>query len=200
MAYLNDDAEAKKATFIVRFEWEMLLAAAAAIETPALFAKLEEVNGAPNAAMEAFAIHARNLIHFLYTPSRAGRPNPDDILAADIVNGWSEPETATRGATWLQASKKIAHIGRPRLPLPLEGESWAFTSIKSELGAMVDKFIARVPDVRLHVAWVDAKSKPSAPGVQHMRLKATGMTESLLVPRANSEAFTLRAKTGGDES
>jgi lambda repressor-like predicted transcriptional regulator len=83
--------------------------------------------------VECFAIHARNLIEFLYV----SRSNSDDIRAEDFASGWpsvlSGQLTGLLSRTWRQANKQIAHITMSRVRAKSEDFEWHFADIEREL-------------------------------------------------------------------
>lgn len=104
-----------------------------------------------NALIECFAVHARVLLDFLYSP----RHKPDDVIAEDFFD---------YGSTWLQqrpeksqllttihkrVGKEVAHLTYARLAVTPEEKHWQFIDIANEIGVVLQEFLRMVPKYRM---------------------------------------------------
>jgi len=108
-----------------------------------------------DAVLEAFVIHARNLVHFFF-PQGA---QPSDVLAEHYfpeAQTWNAhrgtlPESLAplRG----RANKEVAHLTYDRLALTEETKRWEVVQVLKDLDALVAKFCAAVPPSLLSSKW-----------------------------------------------
>ena len=101
-----------------------------------------------NAVIESFAIHARNLIHFLYP----GKPERDEVTASKYFMGrvkWedvrhviSDTLKSARG----RADREIAHLTFGRQKVTLAKKGWPVAEIHRDIFAVLSLFLLRVPD------------------------------------------------------
>lgn len=93
-----------------------------------------------NALMESWALHARNLLAFLYDD----RPARDDAIAGDFIEGWREkrgPKAALLGLAQAKASKEMAHLSYVRAQLTEDERQWHHAPIIVEIGKPLHLFV-----------------------------------------------------------
>jgi hypothetical protein len=102
-----------------------------------------------NAMLEAWALHLRNLLSFIYDD----RPGKGAAVAADFVNGdWQQlrgelPPVLRLART--KASKEVAHLLYRRAKLSDGQRTWHLAPILVELSKVLHRFLDSVPDTRL---------------------------------------------------
>jgi len=107
------------------------------------------LDGSPahNALVEAFAVHTRNVIDFLWLSST----NDDDVLAEDFFPSpdlWQRRrspippvlETAKR-----RAHKQVAHLTYTRLLFSEQEKQWPFVEIAQQLQQAFAQFLKTAP-------------------------------------------------------
>jgi hypothetical protein len=108
-----------------------------------------------NALLESFVIHVRALMDFLY----AEAPQSDDVVAEDY---FANPDEWRRERPLLQdllaqakrrAGKEIAHLTYARLDVTPETKPWPFIQIAEEITAVLNVFLANVPNENLGSQW-----------------------------------------------
>ncbi|HEY2903055.1 MAG TPA: hypothetical protein VGL59_20910 [Polyangia bacterium] len=111
---------------------------------------------AANARLECFAIHARNLIDFLYPPEN---PKKKDVIFADFLkgSGW-EPEAPSAELTRARnmAHKQIAHLTTGRIAGSGHADkAWHLTEVTRDIETVLRKFSANASPERLAKKFVD---------------------------------------------
>jgi len=107
-----------------------------------------------NAAIESFAIHARNLIHFLY----ADRPKSDEVTASKYFMGrvkWEDVRPVISDilkSAWGRADREIAHLTFERQKVTLAKKGWPVAEIHRDIFSVLGLFLLRVPDSLLSPA------------------------------------------------
>ncbi|HTZ87307.1 MAG TPA: hypothetical protein VMB05_11630 [Solirubrobacteraceae bacterium] len=98
-----------------------------------------------NALMESWALHARNLLAFLYDD----RPARDDAIAGDFIQGWREkrgPKAALLGLAQAKTSKEMAHLSYVRAQLTEDERQWHHAPMIVELGKPLHLFVDEVSE------------------------------------------------------
>jgi len=114
-------------------------------------------NASGNAAIEAFAIHVRAVMDFLYADS----PRPDDVVAEDFLpqdTNWSEvrpPLTKVLKVARKRAGKEVAHLTYARLNVSPEEKLWHFLDIAQDVSLAFKVFLQHVPPENLDDDWRD---------------------------------------------
>jgi hypothetical protein len=103
----------------------------------------EEVLDA-SAWVESFLIHTRVLRDFFCR----GRHKSDDVIAADFVAGWTQPQASDY--TYISAQKdrldkSLAHLTTTRVMYDSEGKQWDVEKILSEIKPMIQRFLKELP-------------------------------------------------------
>jgi hypothetical protein len=140
----------KKCSCYLYYEVSMLESLARVLATGAL-------GSGPlnNAVLEAFIIHVRAVIDFLYVE----KPRPDDIVAEDFLpeeKDWARlrpPLTPALQLAKSRAGKEIAHLTYARLDVTPEAKPWAFSEIASDVSLALDVFLQFVPREILDARW-----------------------------------------------
>ena len=101
------------------------------------------------ALVESFAVHARNLHHFLWGPGA----DSDNVLAKDYFRGtgWSTPEPEPLHGLRKEVSRYIAHISYRRPPHGME-KRWPLT-IANEIYQCMQRWRGEVAVCLLSPAW-----------------------------------------------
>jgi hypothetical protein len=107
-----------------------------------------------NAALEAFTIHARGLLDFLF----AEDPREDDVVAGDFLTGQDWPTIRGEASPILDAvrkrvGKEVAHLTYARLVVKPEAKQWLFLDIAKAMEGLIGSFLAAVPKERLGPSW-----------------------------------------------
>lgn len=126
----------------VRYEMDMLLA------TGSLLGKDVEPSAVRFALIEAFLVHARNLIVF-FSQDRPKEPkHPDDVWASDYVSQWrsSSGQTEAKMLSTLykeRIDQTVAHLTSKRVEQALK--DWDVGQIANDLRAIWESFIGLLP-------------------------------------------------------
>jgi len=108
-----------------------------------------------NALLEAFTIHIRILLDFLYGKKR----KPDDVVAGDFFvdeKEWLEirPEMPPNLKNInKRVGKEIAHLTYSRLAVTADTKPWPFVNIAKDMFKVFDKFLEKAPKDFLHNSW-----------------------------------------------
>jgi hypothetical protein len=101
----------------------------------------------PNAVLEAFTIHTRVLLSFLYEDN----PRPDDVSAGDYFDDpqdWILIRPAKSDLLDLvygRVNKEVAHLTYGRLSLTEDTRTWQFMDIAEQLIALMNFFYEHAP-------------------------------------------------------
>ena len=99
-----------------------------------------------NAVLEAFVIHVRNIIHFLY----ADKPKSDHVIAADYFNSPTDWEAIRPKKTELmkiseiRAHKEVAHLSYDRAKVTPETKPWTFVDLANEITSAFNVFLSNI--------------------------------------------------------
>jgi hypothetical protein len=143
----RSDAEMREASRVVHYELEML--------RNLLFLRnngLIPDQARMNACVESFAIHCRNLIHFLY----AHKPWPDDIIAEHFYPEWhnirpDRPQVLKEAID--RADKQVAHLKYGRANLQIPDKLWPWDAIYEAVTNVLNVFLASAPKHLLADEW-----------------------------------------------
>ena len=111
-----------------------------------------------NALLEAFVIHARVLMDFMYDD----KPWPDDVVAAKFFDAPEQWTGVRKRLTELseelqkvngRAGKEVAHLTFARQEIAAEMKIWQYGKIAAELSALFGDFIKQVPKNKLSPTW-----------------------------------------------
>jgi hypothetical protein len=114
----------------------------------ALLLRLAGKSRISNAFVESFAIHARNLIYFLYADS----PKKDEVTASNYFMGrvkWEEVRPAisdTLESAWGRADREIAHLTFERQKVTLAKKGWPVAEIHRDIFSVLGLFLLSAPD------------------------------------------------------
>lgn len=92
------------------------------------------------AMIEAFGIHLRNLIDFLYMDS----PKPTDVVAKDFCASWQTVRPTISQAlndARDRANKELAHLTTKRLAGGSPAKQWAFPTLAGEIKTLLYLFV-----------------------------------------------------------
>jgi hypothetical protein len=101
-----------------------------------------------NALMEAFAIHARNLLDFLYE-----KPRGDDASAChylkDPAEWWTTEKPTVPDHLRRRVNKEVTHLTYERLKVPPDKKRWPFMEVLKPLSECLDLWAAKADPSRL---------------------------------------------------
>ena len=92
------------------------------------------------ALIEAFGMHLRNLIDFLYM----SRPKPSDVVAADFCGTWQTVRPALSPHlenARVRANKELAHLTTDRLAGAPPAKHWAVPALAEEIRPLLRLFV-----------------------------------------------------------
>lgn len=119
-------------------------------------ARTEDVRARKSAFLESFAIHARNLLDFFYSPAGPKKyPQPDDVIAEDFFDSpssWHNNRPAkseVMKSLHRRVAKEIAHLTYERLNNMTVGPKWPNSQIANEMRAVILKFKELAPANRI---------------------------------------------------
>jgi hypothetical protein len=110
-----------------------------------------------NAVLEAFTIHVRGVMDFLYSES----PRPDDVIAQDFLPSnidWQRVRVAPTAALKLareRAGKEVAHLTYARLNVTPEAKPWPFLEIAQDVSKAFGVFLQNASKDKLDDKWRD---------------------------------------------
>lgn len=119
-------------------------------------------NTAANAMLEAFVLHLRIVVDFLYPRGRGFKDS--DVLAGDFFDS-PEQWCKVRDKNIVKESRKVleeardradkemVHLTYDRLKVSKEEKGWQFVKIGNEAGRAVKVFIDNVPKDKLGSDW-----------------------------------------------
>ncbi len=144
----------------LRYELWMLLRLGESLPAPDSHNEQEKV--LYNALIEAFVVHLRNLIGFLY-PDKVGAL---DVIAEDFFTdpaGWEE--IRPRISRSLQeardrAHREIAHLTTARITGNPPEKAWPFAQLIAEVRVLMKLFADHASTQRLHRSVRDLLSRP----------------------------------------
>lgn len=136
-----------------------------------------------NALLEAWALHVRNLLGFLYD-TRAGK---GDGIAPDFIGStWGSlrgPKPDVLRVAHTKASKEIAHMSYVRSTISDEDREWHPTPIIAAIGKTMHAFLKAVPAALVIDGFHDrARQQLPASGIslsEHALQVVAGATQSL---------------------
>lgn len=108
-----------------------------------------------NVLIEAFTIHIRILLDFLY----GNKKKSDDVIAGDFFPNEKEwlknrPEMPINLTNVKKrVGKEVAHLTYSRLKVTPDTKSWPFVDIAKDMIKVFDKFLEKVPKDLLHNSW-----------------------------------------------
>ena len=108
-----------------------------------------------NAVLEAFTIHVRVVMDFLYMDN----PRPDDVVAQDFLPPGTEwrrlcpPITNALELARKRAGKEVAHLSYARLDVTSDTKPWPFLEIAEDVSKALNVFLQRVPREKLDDVW-----------------------------------------------
>src|SRR5882724_1770117 len=95
-----------------------------------------------NAAVESFALHARNVIDFFYT-----RPKKEDVVVGHFfgrARAWDSlrpPLTATLKRAKDRADREVSHLTYTRIRVREADKPWPVREITRDIQAVIDVFV-----------------------------------------------------------
>ncbi len=145
---INTAADARAASEHVLYEIEMFCAIAAYLESGAVDAAVRELQHeglvVRNAMIEAFQLHARQLIDFL--TGKDGR----DMSASDfITTTWRPKRTPSQRADFDRFSQRVMHLSLRRAAFTAAEQRVDSRRIRRDLGDDIRQFLEGVDDDRV---------------------------------------------------
>jgi hypothetical protein len=112
-----------------------------------------------DAALESFTLHARLLVHFLYSKD----PQPDDVIAEDYfgeLSQWLEKRPGKTGTLEMihkRVAKEVAHLTYARLEVAPGDKPWPVDQIAVDINMAFKVFLEHVSKDRLSPKWESVK-------------------------------------------
>lgn len=136
------------------YEWKMLTEIEQAYQ-----ARRAANQFVQNLLIESFAIHGRNLVHFLYAYEGKNPPRKNDAIAEDYFPSpgvWQKarppmPDALQYNKFGFYADKQIAHMVYSEEPK----KDWDFTPIANAIQPALEKFISMIGNDQLGDRWRD---------------------------------------------
>ena len=138
-----------------------------------------------NAIIEAFQIHARQLIELLDEKQRTKDWNASDFTREP----WQFELDATRLTDWERFSQRVAHLSRKRATFTLQEQQVETRRIRLDLGADIEEFLKAIDEslvcedflARARAALAASEPLPEAPASEWLHgAAAVGATESVV--------------------
>jgi hypothetical protein len=106
-----------------------------------------------NGLLNSFALHARNLINFLYSRSM-GRDFATDIVLedyvdTDVINNHLPPISPDLQQTLTKANKQAAHLSMERIQYEQAGKEWMFIELASQILKAFASIAPHIPDSKI---------------------------------------------------
>lgn len=106
-----------------------------------------------NGLLNTFAIHARNLINFLYSRSRNTDRRTDiiieDYVTPSLLASILPPISPLLDQTLAKAAKQVAHLTKDRIDYEKEGKEWKFVQLTQEILGILKVVVPYIPDTRI---------------------------------------------------
>ena len=116
-----------------------------------------------HALIEAFALHLRNLLEFLYDHQSKGHVVAEQFCGPGIWEAVRPPKPQVLGRVWGRANEEIAHLTDKRKPPDKPRTPWPFKEIADEIRPLVEHLAANAANGRLSPNVLMAiKIKPGA--------------------------------------
>lgn len=106
-----------------------------------------------NGLLNTFAVHARNLIDFLYSGS-GNKDFPTDIIIEDYVDTATLAQALPEISPLLEEAKKkahkqVAHLTRERMEYEKAGKEWTFIEIAQHIRQALASIAPYIPNARI---------------------------------------------------
>lgn len=155
------------------------------------------------ACIEAFALHARVLIEFLWHDPQPNARFPDDAFAADYFQAgeWAKLRALVQDSQLagvkVRTGREVAHLSYARTES--EASDWPFDSLAGVFGRAFRLFLENVPkgvvssdfEVRIRSVWPEYLNYPAAvsfpPDSNARSVATTGLTRLTDVIPATTE-------------
>jgi len=150
MRKLRDAVELRAASKHLYYEYTMMKEISSSISKREM--KKRWLN---NAALEAFIIHVRALIDFLFND----KPYEDDIIAQDFFISpelWNNvrpeiPDSLQKAKK--RADKEMAHLTYARLDVSPQAKLWPFLKIEYEIDLIMGIFLNHIDQNTIDSEW-----------------------------------------------
>ena len=114
-----------------------------------------------NAILEAYVIHVRNLIYFLY----AEKPKNDHIVASDFFrfpDEWVKirpQKSDSLKKAEVRSNKEVAHLSYDRAKVTPETKPWHFIDLANEIIGVFNIYLENAPLELFGDRWSDFKKQ-----------------------------------------
>lgn len=103
-----------------------------------------------NSVLESFAIHARNLVDFLYARSR-NKDRKSDLVIEDYIDTETLAKVMPKITPLLEqaitkSNKQVAHLTIERIDYEREGKAWSFIDVAREILAVFQLLAPYFPE------------------------------------------------------
>jgi hypothetical protein len=107
-----------------------------------------------NGILNTFAMHARNLIDFLYSRSK-GKDFSTDIIIQDYVTEedislYLKPITPLLEEALIKANKQVAHLSMDRINYERAGKEWKFIDVMGHIRAAFSSIALHIPATKMN--------------------------------------------------
>ncbi|MBE3141227.1 MAG: hypothetical protein IMZ53_11695 [Thermoplasmata archaeon] len=102
-----------------------------------------------HALIEAFALHLRNLLEFLYDHENQDHIVAEQFCGPGVWKGARQPKPPILGAVWGRANEEIAHLTDKRKPREETKTPWPFKEISDEIRPNIECLAANALEGRL---------------------------------------------------
>ena len=118
-----------------------------------------------NGVLNTFAIHARNLIKFLYSNGK-GEDHSTDIIIQDYatevdIDNHLKPISSSFEIVLTKANKQVAHLTKERIEYEKKGKEWNFMEIALEICTSFASIVAYIPSTKMSATLKGKLSKTS---------------------------------------
>jgi hypothetical protein len=119
-----------------------------------------------NGLLNTFAVHARNLIYFLYSRSK-GKDYSTDLILQDYVDesdisSHLTPISPLLEEALIKANKQVAHLSMERIDYETTGKHWKFIEVTEHIRQSFASIIPYIPALKMNS---ELREKLSIPNV-----------------------------------
>lgn len=132
-----------------------------------------------NAIVEAYVIHVRNLIYFLYGKKQGN----NHIIARDFFNSaqeWGDlrpKKSDSLAFAERRAHKEVAHLSYDRAKVTPETKKWHYIELANEIASVFQLFLRNIPPELLGNRWLLDKLKIYEEDVRYQELASENEPE-----------------------
>lgn len=107
-----------------------------------------------NGLLNSYALHARNLVNFLFSRSR-GRDYASDIVVEDYTGPGVDVSslitiTPLQDEALTKSNKQAAHLTLDRIQYEQAGKEWRFVDLTKEIRSSLASIVPHIPNTRMN--------------------------------------------------